>query len=69
MKCKEIGEESLHSNHPGLAQIYNNLGSLLFREEKYEESLHYYLKCKRIQEEIYAYNHPAFINLFNKEET
>ena len=65
LKCKQIREEVLPSNHPDLATIYNNLATLLKNDGKREESLNYYLKSKQIIEQNFYSNHLDFLNYTN----
>jgi tetratricopeptide (TPR) repeat protein len=57
LKCSIEG--GLPLTHPDLAKIYLNIGSVHYREKRYDESLESYQKCLDIQLHSLPSNHPA----------
>jgi tetratricopeptide (TPR) repeat protein len=65
MKCLEIWEAVLPSNHPDLATIYNNLGSLFGGKGDFEQAIEYIFKGLEIREAVLPRNHPDLATIYN----
>ncbi|CAF1627758.1 unnamed protein product, partial [Adineta ricciae] len=64
-KALEIQEKTLPSNHPHLAQSYNNNGSVYVNMGEYSKALSFYEKALEIQEKTLPSNHPDLAASYN----
>jgi tetratricopeptide (TPR) repeat protein len=66
MRCLQIKQVLLTSNHPHLATIYNNLGSFFYAKGDLEQANEFYMKCLEIRKEVLPTNHPDLAIMHGK---
>ena len=53
----KIRENLFGEKHPGIAILYNNIGSAYLLQQEYTKALKHYLKALKILEKIYGSKH------------
>ena len=64
-RCRLIREKVLPSDHPDLASIYNNIGTVYGDLGNYTESLKWLNECRLIREKVLPSDHPDLASIYN----
>lgn len=58
-------EKVLGPDHPNVASTYNNIGSVLYAQDKYEEALVHFRKALAIWQKVLGSDHPDIATSYN----